>query len=138
MKLFIDEDLGRGIPDALWALRACEAVTFARRQFKAVLHAKGKIEDEDWIPFCGENHWLVISCNKAILETEAQLDLWNRHRVGGVFLSSGQFDSVREIQLILKNLQWLEAIDEHEPRAFAFHLPFSGKPRLDPRVQPHA
>jgi hypothetical protein len=77
----------------------------------------------------------VFSINKHILDAEAQRALWIRENVGGVFLTSGK-EKKREVMLmILKNWDWLETIDRHQPRPFAYLLPLSGRsPKLDPRV----
>jgi hypothetical protein len=75
----------------------------------------------------------VFSINKHILDAEAQRALWIRENVGGVFLTSGK-EKKREVMLmILKNWDWLETIDRHQPRPFAYLLPLSGRsPKLDP------
>ncbi len=139
MKLFVDENLGKGIPEALRAIEI-GTVEYVRHAFRKRLQ-RGEfpdgIKDEDWIPFAGRGGWLVFSCNTAILRAEAQRDLWIRARVGGVFLTSGQEKKREILQLILKKWDWLETIDLHEPRPFAYLMPLSGKnPKRDERVPP--
>jgi len=80
--------------------------------------------------------WLVISCNKAILDAEAQRELWISEKVGGVFLTSGQ-EKKREVVLwILKKWDWLETIDRRDLRPFAYLASLTGKPKRDSRVPP--
>lgn len=140
MKLFLDENLGRGIPEALRALELPgTSVEYVRRVFKKGIlrgdYPRG-VKDEDWIPFAGRGGWLVISCNKAILHAEAQRELWIGENVGGVFLTSGQ-EKKREVVLwILKKWDWLETIDRRDLRPFAYLASLTGKPKRDPRVPP--
>jgi hypothetical protein len=84
VRLFFDEDTGRGVPEALRAVGIpCEYVS---RKFPI---AKGT-PDELWIPYAGAKRLLVISCNIGILKAEAQRRLWIENEVGGVFLTTGQ------------------------------------------------
>ena len=124
MKLFFDEDTGRGVLDALRAVGiSCEYVS---SKFEI---AKGT-PDELWIPYAGRAGLLVFSCNKAILEAEAQRELWIENRVGGVFLTSGQERKVDVLLLILRRMPWLVEVDEHTPRPFAYTITIHGKWRL--------
>jgi hypothetical protein len=52
--------------------------------------------------------------------------LWTRHRVGGVFLTTGRIRSVDLLRLVLKKLDWLDRIDATE-RPFAFTLTPRGR-----------
>ena len=121
MRLFFDEDTGRGVPDALRAVDiACEYVSSA---FKIALGTP----DEIWIPYAGKKGLLVFSCNKGILEAEAQRELWIHHEVGGVFLTSGQEKKADVLLLILRRLEWLRDIDEQTPRPFAYTTTIHGR-----------
>jgi hypothetical protein len=137
MKLFFDEDTGKGIPEALRALEIGQ-VDYLRRAFKKRIR-RGEfpngVPDEAWIPYAGRGGFLVLSFNKAILETEAQRELWIAERVGGVFITSHKEKKREVMLLILKKWDWLETIDRHERRPFAYRMPLSGTARLDPLVQ---
>jgi hypothetical protein len=92
VKLFFDEDVGRGVPDALRAINACDTVSYVRHTFRSQIQAgrfPDGVKDEDWIPFAGRGGWLVVSCNTRILDAEAQRNLWIAEGVGGIFLTSG-------------------------------------------------
>lgn len=133
MRLLFDEDLGKGVPEALRNVGI--NATHVRRVFKTRIARGEAIADEDWIPFAGKDGLLVISCNTAILESDAQRDLWIDNGVGGVFLTSGQERKIEVLKLILRKLDWLETIDAKQPRPFAFRMTISGRrPRLDPRI----
>ena len=138
MKLFVDEDLGKGIPEALRTIEVGE-VSYVRRAFRKRIRRGENIRDEDWIPHAGRGGWLVLSCDTGILEADAQRELWIKENVGGVFLTTGQENKLKVLQLLLRKWDWLETIDEHETRPFAYLMPISGRnARLDPRVQPPA
>ena len=140
MKLFFDEDTGKGVPEALRALELPDTrVEYVRRLFRKRIQ-RGEfpdgVKDEDWIPFAGRGGWLVLSCNKWILEAEAQRELWIRENVGGVFFTSGQEKKRDLVMWILKRWEWLQTIDTHETRPFAYLTSLTGRPRRDPRVPP--
>ena len=126
MKLFFDEDTGGGVPNALRAVGiSCQSVSR-----KSAIH-KGTA-DEIWIPYAGERGLLVFSCNKAILEAEAQRKLWIENKVGGVFLTSGQERKIDVLMLILRRLEWLRQIDEQVARPFAYMMDIRGNRRKQP------
>lgn len=124
MRLFFDEDRGKGVATALRAvgLQTYHVGSTSGRDSPV---AKGTL-DEIWIPRAGAANWLVVTANKAILTTEHERELWIRHRVGGVFLTTNRLRSVDELALILRKLRWLEAIDL-EDRPFAFMLSPNGR-----------
>lgn len=78
---------------------------------------------------------MAFSCNTGILEAEAQRELVWSSGLGIVFLTSGREKSVEVLKLILRKWAWLETIDRHEQRPFAYLLPLSGKnPARDDRL----
>jgi hypothetical protein len=121
VRLFFDEDTGRGVPDALRAVGiSCEYVS---KKFRV---AKGT-PDELWIPYAGKKGLLVFSCHKGILEAEAQRELWIENDVGGVFLTSGQERKADILLLVLRRMDWLREIDERTTRPFAYMTTIHGK-----------
>lgn len=90
--------------------------------------------DTVWIPRAGDNGWLVISANKAILTTPHERELWIQHRVGGVFLANNHMKSIDELRLMLRKLTWLERIDREESRPFAFILRGDGATYRAPEI----
>jgi hypothetical protein len=134
--LFFDEDMGRGVPDALWAVGLESQVDYLRNFYRGRLRQPGAqpIQDEEWLPLVGRNGWLALSCNTGILEAEAQRDILIAERVGIVFLTSGQEKSVEVLRLILRKWDWLEVVDRNQPRPFAYRMTITGRTTLDPRV----
>jgi hypothetical protein len=104
VRLFFDEDRGKGVATALSAV-GIDAIHVARNM---PVH-KGT-PDDVWIPRAGSNGWLVVSANKAILTTEHERQLWIQNRVGGVFLTTNQIRSIDELRLMLRKLAWLGAL----------------------------
>jgi hypothetical protein len=82
--------------------------------------------DEVWISDVGKAGLFVISCNKAILDTEAQRQLWINYKVGGVFLTSGQENKAAVLLLVLRKMEWLEIVDSTVERPFAYTMPMKG------------
>ncbi len=124
MRLFFDEDTGRGVPDALHAVGIdCEYVS---KKFRI---EKGT-PDELWIPYAGQKGLLVFSCNKGILAAEAQRQLWIENNVGGVFLTTGQERKADVLLLVLRRLSWLQDIHEKTRRPFAYTTTIQGRWKL--------
>lgn len=123
MRLFFDEDRGKGVAIAL---NAVGVLTYYVGP-KMPVH-KGTY-DEVWIPRAGDNEWLVITANKAILTTAHERELWIQHKVGGVFLTNNHMRSIDELRLLLRRLSWLEEIDRDVTRPFAFILSQNGNHR---------
>ena len=121
MKLFFDENMGTGVPEALRSVgvRDVDFVSNKRRIRKGTA-------DEDWLPYVGQGRMLVISCNKAILEVEAQQALLVAESVGAVFFASGQEKQMAMLRFLLNQFEWLEFIDVNEPRPFAYIVSVSG------------
>ena len=133
VKLFFDEDMGAGIPTALRSVGipgiACVGPTEA---------IKPGTPDEDWLPWAGQNGYLVFSCNTGILVAEAQRNILIEERVGAVFLTTGEVRSRDVLKLILNQWEWLEWIDETEERPFAYLITISGRKTLVDLANPDA
>jgi hypothetical protein len=129
VKLFIDEDTGTRVARALHALNIATVdwVGNDRRVRKGT-------KDEDWIPYVGRGGFLLFSCNVGILESEPQRNLLITEKVGAVFVTSGQLTALQLMQLIMRRWEWLTALDETEPRPFAYLMTIHGRTRRDPRV----
>ena len=127
MKLFFDEDMGRSVPEALKLVASDFRVDYVSNKFKRRI--KKGTPDEVWIPYCGNGGHLVISCNKAILEAEAQRNLFEESRVGAVFLTTGQGQKLDVLLLLLKKLDWLRTIDSTIDRPFGYTMTIGGRTR---------
>ena len=123
MRLFFDEDCGRTVPQALSLVGISNSYVGKKSRGKGIrLGAK----DPEWIRRAGKLKQLVFSCNQSILSNEAERKLIIDHKVGIVFLSTGQERKIDFLRLILNNLNWLEWIDENMPRPFAFRITITG------------
>ena len=133
MKLFFDEDVGKGIPEALRlvGVRDVDFIGKGRRVGKGT-------RDEDWLPYAGRQGALVFSFNTGILVAEGQRELVISERVGIVFLTSGQELARDVLRLILNQWSWLETIDASTTRPFAYLLTMTAKKTLvdlhDPNI----
>ena len=131
MILFFDNDIGRGVPDALHSVDI-RVLSVLRR------YRRGNTPDTRWLRDAGQNGWLVISCNKDILNVDEERELIISERVGFVFLTSGQ-DKAREIlKLVLAKWSWLERIDREVERPFVFFLGLNGRARRHNPISPIA
>jgi len=133
VRVFFDEDMGRGIPEALRGVGLGEppnSVTYLRK----VYGRKSIIPDEKWIPWAAQNDYVAFSCNTGILNATAQRELVISTGLGIVFLTTGQEKSVEVLKLILRKWAWLETIVQKEPRPFAYLMTIGGTTRRDPRV----
>jgi hypothetical protein len=136
VKLFFDEDVGKGIPEALRAV-GIRDVEYIGRDPRL---PKGT-PDESWLPFVGRQGHLVFSFNMGILYAEAQRRLLIDERVGVVFLTTGRSRAVDVFRLILNEWGWPETIDVSTPRPFAYLLTLTGRKTLvnldDPAIHQH-
>jgi hypothetical protein len=121
VKLFFDEDSGKGVAVALRAVGLPADYVGNRRRFRT------GTEDEIWLPVAGREGWLVFSCNKAIITSDAQRAIFMRAKVGAIFLSTGHEKKLEILKFILRKWDWLERIDRDEPRPFAIEMPISGR-----------
>ena len=114
MILLCDEDIGTRVPKAL---------TLVRHKTMS-LASKGWISwaDTDWLKIAGKKKWLVFSSNKKMLKVPEERKTIIREKVGIVFLSSGEEHIDKVLRLLLLKWDWLQFIDENEPRPFAFFL----------------
>lgn len=131
MRLFFDEDRGKGVAIALNAV-GVQTYYVGPTAGQSTPVAKGTFDDV-WIPRAGRAGWLVITANKSILTTEHERELWIAHRVGGVFLTTNRLRSVDELALMLRKLKWLESIDLGE-RPFAYMLSPNGHTERAPEI----
>ena len=127
MRLFFDEDQGKGVAIALHAVGIVSDYVGPSRTIKK------QTPDEDWIPIIGKRGNLVISSNKAILTTESQHQLWIAHKVGGVFFTTNHINAINRLKLLLRKQAWLERIDADQ-RPFAWYLTPSGDVRRAPEI----
>ncbi len=131
MKLFFDADIGTGVPMALRELEIIDCL-YMQKVFRSSKrrpgHAAQHTKDEIWIPQAGRHGWFVISCNKAILDNEAQRQLWIDYKVGGLFLTTGQEKKYEVFKLMVRKLEWMRLLDAIEERPFAYLMPLSGRP----------
>ena len=66
MKLLCDEDVGTGVPGAL------DLVGYSAVSLNGM--GWGGKTDEFWLTKAGELEWLVLSCNKRMLQVKAERD----------------------------------------------------------------
>lgn len=85
MRIFFDENIGRGVPEAL-RLVGFRDVNYVVNMF-ADRHAAQGVTDEDWIPHIGEG-WLVVSKDQQLLKRPSQAELLAHHRVGLICITS--------------------------------------------------
>ncbi len=76
MRIFFDENIGRGVPEAL-RLIGFGDVDYVINMF-ADQHAAQGVSDEFWIPQIG-SHRLVISKDQQLLKRPAQIELLARY-----------------------------------------------------------
>jgi hypothetical protein len=129
VKIFIDEDTGVGVAQALYALKVATVDWVGNGR----TIRKGT-PDEQWIPYVGRGQFLLLSCNVGILESEMQRNLLIQERVGAVFITSGEITRLQLMQFIMRRWDWLVTLHETHPRPFAYLTPINGRPRRDRRV----
>lgn len=125
MNLHCDENIGSGVPKAL-------ALVGYDVSYHVGLGWAGK-KDEEWLPWVGQNQWLLFSCNKKMLLVPSERNLIIKNRVGVVFLTNGEEYTARVLRLLLTKWDTLELIWDTLERPFARFLSPNG--RIAPRYK---
>lgn len=118
MKLFFDENIGKGVPQAFHALKVA-SVEFPGGDQRR--NPRGT-QDPDLLRYAGLGRFLFITKDYKILDVEAERRAFVEHSVGGVFLDSEDATKLNMLLVLLKRWEWLNQIDANEPRPFAFRL----------------
>lgn len=137
MRLYFDEDVGKGIPNALRGVGVGDVVypgKYNRGRGKTQLRVERGFKDWQWIPVVGIDGYLAISYNHHMLDVDIERQLLIQNMDGMVYIMCGREISLNVLRLILQKWEWLEALYETEPRPFAYKLRMSGHARRDPRV----
>ena len=113
MILLCDENLGK-IPQAL------ALVGYDTRYFKA-LGWSGK-KDIEWLPWVGQNEWLLFSCNKKQLTVPSERKAIIENKVGVVYLTNGVEHPAKVLALLLKKWDTLENLWVLSEKPFARFL----------------
>jgi PIN like domain len=125
VKIFFDEDVGKGIPRALRLVNVPGVDNIGKGR-----RIKRGTPDEVWLPHVGQQGYLLFSFNTGILYAEAQRQLLISEQVGAVFLTTGQERAANVLRLILNEWGWLETVDASTPRPFAYLLTMGGRKTL--------
>lgn len=118
MKLYFDENMGRGVPEAL------RMVGFRDVNHSVNMFSVG-IADEEWIPIVG-SEWLVISKDQNLLRRPEQRRLLARHRLGLVCITSSSARARDLLAFMLRRMERLEQLDDATTRPFAFRVSLHG------------
>ena len=119
MILLCDEDVGTGIPHAL--------IDVGLEALALVKIGLGGKDDIDWIPIAGRNGWLVFSHNKKMLTVAREKQAVIDHRVGVVFLTTGEENTINQLRMLLNRWSVLELLDGTVPRPFARFIRPNGR-----------
>ena len=134
MRLFFDENIGRGVPEALRLVGIAD-VDYVTHMFRDEFENGQGVTDEEWIPRIG-NHWLVISKDQGLLRKPTQARLLAAHRVGLICITTPRVKSVGLLAFMLRRMAQLEEIDATVARPFAFRVSMRGPFRQVPLPDP--
>lgn len=119
MNLHCDENIGTGVPQAL-------ALVGYTVSYHWKLGWSGK-RDEEWLPWVGQNQWLLFSCDKKMLLVPRERNLIIQNKVGVVFLTNGEEYVARVLRLLLTKWDTLELLWDSTERPFARFLSPNGR-----------
>lgn len=100
MRLFFDENIGRGVPEALRLVGIVD-VDYVTHMFRDEFANGQGVTDEEWIPRIGDR-WLVISKDQGLLRKPAQARLLAVHRVGLICITAPRVKSVDLLAFMLR------------------------------------
>ncbi len=119
MILLCDEDIGTHVPKALRLVRY--------RTISLVQKGWRSWADPEWLARAGQKRWLVFSANKRMLKAPEERNTIIREKVGIVYLTSGEEYIDKVLWLLLVKWKWLQDIDKHEQRPFAYFVSPKGR-----------
>ena len=119
MILLCDEDIGTGVPNALYAV-GYDAHSIVGRRWQ------GR-QDVEWLAIAGNAGMLVLSCDKKMLTVLSERQAIIDSNVGIVFLTTGEERPARVLLTLLRRWNALEEHDSTTPRPFAKFLSPNGQ-----------
>lgn len=134
MRWFFDENIGRGVPEALRLVGIAD-IDYVTHMFRGEFENGQGVTDEEWIPRIAD-HWLVISKDQGLLRKPAQARLLAAHRVGLICITAPRVKSVDLLAFMLRRMAQLEEIDATVARPFAFRVSMRGPFRQVPLPDP--
>ena len=114
MILLCDDDVGTGVPNAL------RAVGYTAHSLQSVTW--GGRPDSWWLARAGDKGWLVFSCNKKQLIVPGERRVIIKHKVGIVYLTSGEESPALMLKVLLDRWDKLDFLDKTTRRPFARFL----------------
>lgn len=127
MNLYIDEDLGKAVPQSLRSVRPPDTrFEFPRNS----TYAKWPLgtPDRDWLPWAGDAGYTVISQNYHILRNPDEFQLIVDHGVRIIFVGGAEGGAWEVLRVILNRWEWIRAVDT-DSKPSAWYLPLRGRPQ---------
>lgn len=95
-----------------------------------VMHLQEKFapdaDDEAWLPYIGENRFVLVTRDESIRRRPAELAALRRHQVGAFFLGGKNLERCALIQQLVRNWPRMKQLASSERRPFAFRIPPNG------------
>ena len=119
MKLLCDEDIGTGIPRALYGVDrdARSTIDLGWRTYG----------DTRWLTLAGQGSWLIFRKNKRMLLATDERDTIIREKLGIIYLTTGNEHPHAMLRNLLTKWEALELIDQTLQRPFARFLSPNGR-----------
>lgn len=82
--------------------------------------------DSEWLPFVGENAYILVTRDEKIRWKPAELQAVKNFKVGAFFLGGKKLDRCQLIQQVVRNWPRMKQIAHSESRPFAIRIPPHG------------
>ena len=119
MKLYCDENVGTGVPNALEAV-GLDAHSSVSAGFRGQT-------DLQWLEIAGRAGWLVITRDLRMFKNPEERRAIEDYLVGIVCFTNGQLRPRDMLRLLLNKWDTLERLDRDVPRPFARFLSSNGR-----------
>lgn len=121
MKFFFDNNISRNMAHAMELLDVGCRVLHLQDQFEE------GTKDEDWLPFVGNNGYILVTRDKKITKRRAELEAYKRHKVGAFILTGKKLSIWAQVKQLILAWEKMKILAEKTPRPFAFQIRSKGK-----------
>jgi predicted nuclease of predicted toxin-antitoxin system len=121
MNFFFDNNISLNMARAMELLDIECCVRHLQEQFEE------GTKDEEWLPFVGDNGYILVTRDKKITKRKGELEAYKRHKVGAFILTGKNMPIWAQVKQLILSWEKMKNLAEKTPRPFAFQIRSKGK-----------